>query len=388
LDVLQAWQQASAVVLSCPGPLRRHPRSVLPLSDLALPQVFLGGESQLAAFAAAAPSRSRQKMLFAPLPEMFSGPEGLDPAFRALGRKPPDPARIVHLRFGSVRDARVLKGVANAAVLAERGSARPLTASHHPFASGDALPAAMRGVFQYGPEGARPWRAGGDILPQADLPPACVTADLATGCPPDPGALDLVSLTDFDSDLWAAGAVHASRPAARGAVLLPWNLAHFGSIVPELLIRLATLWQPGTRLPPLVLLPFNYLGQTGLLRQLLARLREANRLAAPLLAQIYFARVTRIGALAPLRKWARAAWVDGNDPESWWTMARFQAIGLDPLLIDPAPAAARDSLRVAADEAIWVEADTRYGRLTFDARLPSLRALPDLLARTAASARR
>jgi hypothetical protein len=382
LDVLQAWQQASAIVLSCPGPLRRHPRSLLPLHELALPQVFLGGESQLAAFAADAAPDIRRKMVFSPLPEMFSGVEGIDAAFRGIGRPQPDPLQMVHLRFGSVRDARVLKGVANAAVLAERVANPPLTASHHPFASGTSLPAAMQGVFLYGPDGLRARRAGGGVLPSVVLAPNHVDADL-TPTRADAAALDLVSLEDFDSDLWAAGPLAPCRPALRDAVLLPWNLAHFGSIVPDLLIRLATLWQPGTRLPPLVLLPFNYLGQTGLLRQLIARLRDTSKAASDLLKTMFYARILRLGGLAPLRKLARLAWVDGNDPESWWTMARLRACGFAPILIDPANTSA-----VPADEAIWVESDTRYGLLTFEARLPSLRALPALLALTASAGRR
>jgi len=201
------------------------------------------------------------------------------------------------------------------------------------------------------------------------LPAGHAGADLAA-VRADPLGLDLVSLEAFDSDAWAAGPLAACRPAPRDAVLVPWNLAHFGSIVPDLLIRLATLWQPGTRLPSLVVLPFNYLGQTGLLRRLIARLREASREAAALLSQIFFGRVTRLGGLAPLRKLGRVGWVDGNDPESWWTMARLQACRFESILIDPAD----------AEEVIWVEADTRYGALTFEARLPSLRALPRLLA--------
>jgi hypothetical protein len=382
LDVLHAWQQASAIVLSCPGPLRRHPASLLPLPGLALPQVFLGGESQLSAFAAAAPANIRQKMLFAPLPEMFSGGHGLDAAFRGLGRTPPDPSRIVHLRFGSVRDARVLKGVANAAVLAENAADPPLTASHHPFASGATLPAAMQGVFLYGPDGLHARRAGAGTLPKAQLSPEHVVADLIRARP-DASGLDLVSLAHFDSDLWAAGPLAACAPPPHDVVLVPWNLAHFGSIVPDLLVRLATLWQPGTRLPSLLLLPFNYLGQTGLLRALIARLRDSSREASALLGQLFFARVTHLGGLAALRKMARLAWVDGNDPESWWTAARLRARDFAPILIGPS-----DKGQMPADEAIWVEADTRYGLLTFDARLPSLRALPALLALTQSAGRR
>ncbi len=384
MDVLRAWQQASAIVLSCPGPLRRHPKSLLPLTELALPQLFLGGESQLAAFAAAAPARVRPKMVFAPLPEMFSDVSGLHTAFRALGGKAPDPAGILHLRFGSVRDARVLKGVANAAVLAESSAPPPLTASHHPFASGAMLPAIMQGVFLYGQDSPHTRRAGGAILPSARLPAACVDADFAAARP-DAAGLDLVSLDDFDSDLWAAGVLRPCTPESRDCVLLPWNLAHFGSIVPDLLVRLATLWQPGDKLPPVIVLPFNYLGQTGLLRQLIARLRAVLPKDAALLTQISFARVTRLGGLAPLRDCARHAWVDGNDPESWWTVARVRRGGFVPVLIDPGATMLLDIKRIPADEAIWVEADTRYGKLTFDARVPSLRALPALLALTAAA---
>ena len=169
---------------------------------------------------------------------------------------------------------------------------------------------------------------------------------------------------------------------------MPWNLAHFGSIVPELLIRLATLWFSAMPLPPLVLLPFNYLGQTGLLRGLIARMQEAAPGAAAFLANVFFARLTGLGGLPALRKWACAAWVDGNDPESWWTMARLQAGGFDPILIDPAKANASVSRRVAADDEIWVESDTRYGKLIFDSRLPPMRALPKLLALSVAPARR
>jgi hypothetical protein len=388
VDVLQAWQQASALVLSCPGPLRRHPASLLPLAELTLPQCFLGGESQLIAFAAAVPAGMRQKMLFAPLPEIFSGLHGLDAAFRALGRTPPGAGQIIHLRFGSVRDARVLKSVSNVAVLAERAAAPPLTASHHPFASGTSLPAAMQGVFLYGPDGVCPRRAGGEALPRADLSAPFVTADLAAKSS-KPAGLDLMSLADFDSEAWAAGAVRAPKSATRGGgILVPWNLAHFGSIVPDLLIRLAILWEPGLKIPPLVLLPFNYLGQTGLLRQLIARLREEAPKAVALLSQMSFARVTNLGGLVPLRKIARAAWVDGNDPEAWWSLARLQASGFDPILIDPSDAPDTNTPCVAAEESIWVESDTRYGKLTFDSRLPALRALPKLLAMSASPARR
>ena len=77
---------------------------------------------------------------------------------------------------------------------------------------------------------------------------------------------------------------------------------------------------------------------------------------------------------------SRVAWVDGNDPEHWWTLARLSAIGVTALLIG----GARDHApRIEADEELRVEAETRCGALIFQARLPSLRRMPELLRVTA-----
>jgi hypothetical protein len=392
VDLLGGWGEAPAVVLSCPGPLRRQEAALLPVADLVLPQVLLGCESQLLAFAAAATDLAG-RLYFAPMPEMFPGIAGLRACVRALAEN--SAARIgprtVHLRFGSVRSARVLKGIRNAAVIAEAESPPPLTASHHPFASGRTLPAAMRRLVLYRDDAARPRPIGGGVLPATTLPPGFVDADLArrpqaAGEPEQ--ALDLACLLDFRSAAWAAGRVGPRAPRARFAaaastVLLPWNMDHPGSIVPALLERLLQLRLTSPAVPRIVLLPFNYIGQTGIIRRLAARLRHAADHPEAALADIYLARVTSLDAIPALRGVSRVAWVDGNDPEHWWSLARLAACGIDPILIDPAESRAAGVARLAADEAIWVEGETRCGALTFAARLPSPRALPGLLAMTA-----
>ena len=343
---------------------------------------------------------------------MFPDARSLRAAWkRAGGQASAGGGRLVHLRFGSVRAARVLKGVRNACVVAEAGAAAPLTASHHPFASGLVLPAAIGRLFVYGPTGGptgglagertgqRPRAIGGTPIPVSRLPASTITADLpaslagAASLSGREAELDLVSLGEFRSMAWAAGPVRARGARAllaeagqRQSVLLPWNMDHPGSIVPGLLERLARLHGPEV-LPRIVLLPFNYVGQTGIIRRLIARLREAAHDPDRLLAELFMARVGALDAVAPLRRIASRAWVDGNDPEHWWTLARLGACGFRPILIDPATGrqpgpASRLAARLTADEAVWVEAETRCGSLTFPARTLPLRALPHLLAMT------
>ena len=429
MDALPGWEHASAVILSCPGPLRRHNAALMPMADVVLPQVLLGSESQLLAFAAAATGLGG-RLFFAPLPEMFPDRASLCAALGRAGHRldsgdgdtdddagQEDTGQPVHLRFGSIRAARVLKGIRNACVVAETIGATPLTASHHPFASGLVLPAAIRRLFVYGPDSARAQTIGGVPIRAARLPADCVQADLRSGLPAisgngaagDEGGLDLVSLAEFRSFAWAAGPVKARGARAllagggtRPAVLMPWNMDHPGSVVPDLLERLARLHDTSkpagsaASVPSIVLLPFNYVGQTGIIRRLITRLREAAHDPDAFLSSMFLARIGNLQAVAPLRRISGVAWVDGNDPEHWWTLARLAACGIDPILIDPLPGdqgrdasspgdapAPQATARVHADEAVWVEAETRCGALTFAARLPSFRALPTLLALTA-----
>ena len=379
--MLGDWADAAAVVLSCPGPLRRHAAALQPTTGLALPQVLLGGESQLLAFAASATaSGAAGRLMFAPFPEMFAGETALRLALSRAGVAAGD--EVVHLRFGGVRSARVLKGARNAAVLAECQGAPLLTASHHPFASGLVLPASMHRVYRLMPDTVLPTASGGAVLPAFDLPNCLVAADLPAG-PPGPAGLETACLDGFQSDAWASGQTEGAQlcpPDGAPTVLLPWNMDHPGSIVPELLGRLASFHTQGDKLPRIILLPFNYIGQTGIIRELIARLRGAFRGSAAMLRRIFLARVRSQDGAVALRRLSRVAWVDGNDPEHWWTLGRLSACGIAALLIGPEN---EGMPGLAADETLRVQAETRCGVLIFQAVLPSPRKLPVLLRLTA-----
>jgi len=346
---------------------------MLPISQMTLPQCLLGSEAQLAAFAAALPPQAAARCVFAPLPEMFGDPRSLAQAWAGCGMTPPAAGDVLHLRFGSVRMARVLKGVRNAAVVAEAVREQPLATSGHPFASGLHLPAAMERIFAYAPLKVPPVRVDGFVLP-VELLPACLDADLAAvrrARRTSPAGLDMVSFAAFDSAAWAAGPVAGVPPASdTPLVLLPWNLDHPGSIVPDLLARLVRVQNPAAPRVRMMVLPFNYLGQTGLIRRLIAHVAAAGGRAA--LAYVMIGRLTTLKSLPALRALSRTAWVEAGDPEHDWTMARLRAAGFSPVTLD------------GGEDRIWVEVDTRYGTLAYHPHIPSLREIASLLDRTAA----
>ena len=330
------------------------------------------------AFAAANPELA-ERLFFAPLPEMFYSPSSLRALWGATGAAPAD-GGIVHLRFGGTRNARVLKGARNGLVLAENHESPPLTASRHPFASGLVLPALMRRVFTYSRQVARPMALAGIETLMTPLPAACVSADLprrgaARGGLAATEGLEIVSLAEFRSNAWAAGPVRdpsADLAAAVGGrrrapfVLVPWNLNHAGSAVPTLIERTLNLQSAARPAVRLLVLPFNYPGQTGLIRRLVRHVRTTTDGGARALQGVFVGRLSTLASLPALRRLTRAAWVDRNDPEHGWTMQRLAACGIAPALLP-------------ADDALTISAETRFGLLHFDTRLPSLRALRTLM---------
>ncbi len=395
--MLRAWGDAPAFLLSCPGSLRRHHAALRPISQLTLPQCLLGGEAQLAAFAAAAPEIARRGF-FVPLPEVFGNRMAMD-RLRAECGVAPDAPRIVHLRFGGTRSARVIREARNALIMAENHAAPAVTASNHPFADGLTLPALVRRVYTTGPLANPPMSFGGAALPVLDLPDL-VTADLQDGAQDGEAedGLEITSLAEFRSNAFAIGLVRAVSPDLRSAlaaaardaapfVLVPGNLDHPGSTVPALVARTLQLQHPDSPAVRLLIVPFNYAGPAGLIRRLIRLLRETLPNGSAHLHAAFIGRLNRLSALPALRRHARVAWVDGNDPEHDWTCRRLAACGFTPLLL----AAARNPpppgvASVLADEALTVDAETRFGTLSFRTHLPSLRALREVLPMTRAMA--
>jgi hypothetical protein len=412
LGFLRAWEDAPAFLLSCPGPLRRHHDAVQPMSQLRLPQCLLGSEAQMLAFVAAVPELAG-RMFFVPLPEMFSSAQSADALAQACGLEPAGLAgpRLVHLRFGGTRSARVLKDARNGLILAENHQVPPITASRHPFARGLTVPASMRRIFAVDAAIAVPQAMGGADLPLTLLEgideDSFIAADLAAAGPaprrtgarkgqPADG-LDLMSLAEFRSNAWAAGgssasghldaALAAHRRDAAPFVLVPWNLDHPGSAVPALVARTLRLQPTGLPAVRLVILPFNYPGQTGLIRRLIRQLRQTIENGAAALPHLFLGRLTRPSALPELRRLARVAWVDGNDPEHEWTSRRLEAAGFAPVLLSAGGPFRPGTVLIDADEVQTIQAETAFGLLQFHVRLPSLRALRSLLPMTQAMSR-
>jgi len=411
--VLRAWGDAPAFLLSCPGPLRRHHAALQPISQLTLPQCLLGSEAQLHAFAAGA-VELRARMFFVPLPEMFASPDSLARVWAVCGGAAGG-ARPVHLRFGGTRSARLMKAARNGLVLAENHTTPAVTASRHPFATGLVVPALMRRLFTYAEGVTRPAAFGGAILPALELPPALVATDLAGATLLHEGSanerlgnenlagdgvagdgLEVISFAEFRSNAFAAGpvrghsvdlraAIAAARRDGAPFVLLPWNLDHPGSTVPALVERTLHLQDPARPAVRLLIMPFNYPGQTGLIRKLIVQVRDDVPEGVTHLQHVFVGRLGHLAALPRLRALAHVAWVDGNDPEHDWTLKRLAACGFTPLLLaaDAAPAPPGITA-IPTDEALTIDAETRFGLLSFYTHLPSLRALRHLLPLTRA----
>src|ERR1700760_2201050 len=134
VDALHGWANAPLFVLSCPGPLRRHPAVLQRLSAEAFTQCLLGYEAQLLGFAASVPELAR-RTLFCAAPEILDQPASHEALWRFAGRAPAPMRRGVPRLLARSRSVRVIRGARNAAVIAEDHRAPARAASLHPFAS-------------------------------------------------------------------------------------------------------------------------------------------------------------------------------------------------------------------------------------------------------------
>ena len=145
--------------------------------------------------------------------------------------------------------------------------------------------------------------------------------------------------------------------------LLPWNLNHAGTAVLTLIERTLNLQNETHPALRLLVLPFNYPGQTGLIRRMIRHVRTTAEGGAH---SVFVGRLSSLASLPALRRLSRIAWVDGNDPEQDWTIRRLTACGIGPMLLP-------------ADDALTVSAETRFGLLHFNSKLPSVRTLRKII---------
>ncbi len=368
---------------------------------------LLGAHAQLAAFVAAmdaaqprdtgaGPRRPAPRMLVLPAPELFHAPASLAALSRIAGMAVSEGG--LHLRFGPVAASRLLKGVPTLAVLADRPAMPPLPLGEHPFAA-VRLPAGVAAALLYAaPAALAPPRRfdrrlpDGAPLPCEPLPARFVTADLPREGDPDAGGLLIAPLVPSAAS--PADPVPPAEPvpgldpaflAARAApgaapVLLPWNLAHPGSAVPDLLRKLVRLGagQPGGCVP--VLLPFNEGPDAP---ALLAGLAQAWRDASPdpARAGAFVARLADIAAVGALRGQVLFAWLDGGDPEHDWTLRRLEALGLACVTLRP-PGMASTGPDVMADERLTIRVRDAAGPRLYRMAAVTARRLPALMAIT------
>lgn len=392
------------MVLSLPPGPRRYHDALLPLAQLGLPGALLGWDAQMAAFIAASTPGLRARMVFAPMPEIFDHPSAfaqaraqlaarepaLAGALRAAGRVPP-----AHLRFGGLRQARLLKGAANFIIEAGPDTRTLGGLTRHPFADGRTLPAAAEAVLVYGPAGtaaegtpaaAMPRFVHPDGRPAAlhVLAPRQLTADLratqgsAGGAGPSAlrlprGGVHVTTLAEYSPERYRDPglALAPALPPAPGmlSLLLPWNLADPLSAAPQLLKSLHQCAGPQARL---LLLPFNDSGPEGLIRGLIRQIAQS---ADPgtLLDDVLVLRAEGRAGWAALARARLCAWLDGSDPECGASAARLRALGMT-VIASPAPAFSAPplaaDLALAGQDRIWLTQASGFGTLSADTPYP------------------
>ncbi len=347
-------------------------------------QPLLGFDAQMAGVAAQA-GRDGVPVFGLAAPEIFPN---LAAMFRLSGATSASAAPI-HLRFGTPRMPRLLKGAVNMAVLAESAPPQP-ELGMHPFASGTVLPHGTARIVAYDTPLAAPVRVGGGAIPLVTLPVELAEADMlgiarAEAVPPTDVLLQTAA--DFAPADWArrpgdgrARPVPAltARAIDESGVLVPWNLAHPGSVVPDLLAKVQMLAAQGRFRPILLVVPYNDVpvGLPALAREAAACRQRQTKARVPALL---FARGRTLAAGMHLAGVCRRAWIDGTDPEWAWTAGRLRRLGLRLNLI-AAEAVGAPAYDLAPDELLVTQVPSPYGPLAFRGRILSVRRLEALAA--------
>ena len=393
-------------------------------------QILFGFEAQLRALVRLAEARGTT-LLLAPAPELFSAADSFA-AFRRLGVSVGAAERLLHVRLGMARHARLLKQASNVILTGESHTLLPMGPPQHPFGSGDRVPAGFIRQLVYFPEQSPLSGLDGHKMPIAMLDDGAVAADLLAsgiaGTPPgaiprlaagwvgaDDAAfcaelgLEIGSFAEFSASSWRetwrgaerGGVPHSldwrravtlagaasDRPERLSPLLLPWNVANPASIVPSLIERLCRAGRWENRALRLVVFPFNESWETaGTVAGLIQRLRAARSEPATL-RTMFLARLRADRAAALMRHIFPLAWVEGGDPECALTLARLAALGVPAVLVAPPPnltlpRALMPRFSILADEESRHDVLDAFGARLFMVPSLSARAVAALIGRS------
>lgn len=417
----------SVLLLSAPVEAKEYASSYVSYRAYRSFQTMFGFDAQLRLFAETA-RRAGCRPLFVPAPENFFLPQTYRRLLEIAGASARRPEDLLHVRFGPIRTQRVAKGTTNLALIAEDPAGVPLNLGRHPFASGDTLPASTARALVYDPAHG-PYRTlPGQVIPTTPLPDVFIAGDLdydpsdsvvddEAGIASDitiPSSLHVQSLAEFAPPDWipvADGRSHAASvdfrrvlidrelrargPRAHGdLVIVPWNLAHLGSAIPDLLAKLARFYAPESVACRPVLFPYNM--TTSSTEQLIDgvnRLRGEFERSKLTTSGILIARVTNPRDIRRLPELFPFAWIDGTDPERAWLLRRLAAIGIGTALIrspfDRRPSPATGStFEIPSDDQLIINVRDGFGTRIFSSSTLSARGLSDLVKRSAAEIER
>lgn len=405
--VTASWS-GGLVVASAPAEISAYAAALVPMAACRLTQRLFGYEAQLSAFAAALRDGGCSPF-FTPAPELFSTTE----SYRHLaylagveGRLP----GVIHVRFGMASHVRLLKNAENLVVLAERHVCRPVRPTLHPFGAGDWLPAGVSRVLMYDGLQSGASRLGGESVPIDLLSPDYITVDIeqalegARAAEPDTLAergrhgLRLASLAEYDPLTWGdqpsdGGASRDWRGVLAGAaqqagfIMVPWNLGHPASIIPDLVLKLCR--SAGLRADcAVVLFPYNAT-PFGLrpLSDLLLRLRDRLAGATLPLRRVFIGRLHSLDAVSRLPALFRLAWLEAGDPEWRWNRARLAALGIRAAVIGGAEEGPDLAFSAGSDETLEITVSDQFGDRLYVVPTLSVRGLAALAARSAATMR-
>lgn len=348
----------NSILLSFPHARHLQPASIVGLSHAVFNQVLLGGQGQLHALAPYF-KRFTPHVFVCGVPEIFFTPQSFEAVRQAVGDPALDPTAIVHMRFGPVRYATVMKGVRNKAVVAEHEARDIYSTSMSPFAVGDVLPASFSETLLLLDESRGLRRPDGRQLPEHilgsgfgihGLPPSARRGD-SKASQHDPFAdIDVMCGGDFDGSLWDARRSRRTAlrtpqgfrdlmdgAAARGErpplALVPWNMSDPADFASNVLDRFLDEADPLARGHALALMPFNETFETpAKLSNAVARIKRHPRADLLLERGIFFVGVASEQAITAFADLFSCFVLDAGDPEFSWSFLRLSALGIHPIV--------------------------------------------------------